>query len=126
MRPARRARVVPALGGNAYLTGSSGRIRIPALTASGLPLPTRAKTSCRRQPQVNTVRVCADEPLPSAPLDTVRDQLSAEDPDPLAGQPGKTVVALHQLAPPVIRNWLPADWPAFAVGQRAVSANSAS
>jgi hypothetical protein len=34
----------------------------PAPAASGSPLPTRAKSSCRRWPRVNTVGVCADEP----------------------------------------------------------------
>jgi len=53
--------------------------------------------------------------LPGVPLDTVRDQLSAADRDRLAGQLGQIIAALHQLPPPVIRDW----WPAFVAGQRA-------
>jgi len=56
--------------------------------------------------------------LPGVPLDTVWDQLSAADRDRLAGQLGETVAALHQLPPPVIRDWWPAAWPAFVAGQR--------
>jgi len=57
--------------------------------------------------------------LPGVPLDTVRDQRSAADRDRLAGQLGETIAALHQLPPPVIRDWWPAGWPAFVAGQRA-------
>jgi hypothetical protein len=64
--------------------------------------------------------------LPGVPLDTVRDQLSAAGRDKLAGRLGEIIAALHQLPPPVIRDWRPADWPAFGAGQRRdVSANSA-
>jgi hypothetical protein len=63
--------------------------------------------------------------LPSVPLDTAWDQLPAADGDRLAGRPGETIAAVHQLPPSVIRDWWPADWPAFVAGQRAVSANSA-
>jgi hypothetical protein len=42
--------------------------------------------------------------LPGVPLDTVRDQLSAADRDRLADS-GKTIAALRQLPPPVIRDW---------------------
>ena len=51
--------------------------------------------------------------LPGVPLDTVWDQLSAGVRDRLAGQLGETIAALHQLPPPAIRDWWPADWPAF-------------
>ena len=47
--------------------------------------------------------------LPGVPADTVRDQLSAADRDMLAGQLGETIATLHQLPPPVIRDWWPAD-----------------
>jgi len=45
--------------------------------------------------------------LPGVRLDTVWDQLSAADRDRL----GETIAALHQLPPPVIRDWWPVDWP---------------
>jgi hypothetical protein len=52
--------------------------------------------------------------------------VSAVDRDRLAGQLGETIAALHQLPPPVIRDWWPADWPASWPGSaRGVSANSA-
>jgi tRNA dimethylallyltransferase len=57
--------------------------------------------------------------LPGVRLDTVWDQLCSADRDRLAGQPGETIAALHQLPSPVIRDWWPADWPAFTAGQRA-------
>jgi hygromycin-B 7''-O-kinase len=63
--------------------------------------------------------------LPGIPLDTVRDQLPAADRDRLAGQLDQTIVALHQLPPPVIGDWWPADWPAFVAGQRAVCQRTA-
>jgi hygromycin-B 7''-O-kinase len=50
----------------------------------------------------------------------VWDRPSAADRDRLAGQLGETIAALHRLPPPVIRDWWPADWPAFVAGQRAV------
>jgi len=43
--------------------------------------------------------------LPGVRLDTVWDQLSAADRDRL----GETIAALHQLPPPVIRDWWPVD-----------------
>ena len=45
--------------------------------------------------------------------------MSAADRHRLAGQLGETIAALYQLPPPVIRDWRPADWPAFGAGQRA-------
>lgn len=56
--------------------------------------------------------------LPGVPLDTVWDQVSAGDRDRLAGQLGELLAALHQLPPPAIRDWWPADWPAFVARQR--------
>src|SRR4051794_2242 len=88
--------------------------RVPALAASGLPPPIQAESSCRRQPRVNTVEVCADEPPARRPAGyPCWDQLSAADRDRLAGQLGQTIAALHQLSPPVIRDWWPVDWPPF-------------
>ena len=57
--------------------------------------------------------------LPGIPLDTVWDQVPAGDRDRLAGQLGEMLAALHQLPPPAIRDWWPADWPAFVARQRA-------
>jgi hygromycin-B 7''-O-kinase len=57
--------------------------------------------------------------MPGVPLDTVWNQISPGDQDRLAGQLGETIAALHQLPPPAIEGWWPADWPAFVAGQRA-------
>ena len=57
--------------------------------------------------------------LPGVPLDTAWDQLPAAARDRLAGQLGETIAALHQLPPPAIRDWWPADWLAFVAQQRA-------
>ena len=57
--------------------------------------------------------------LPGSPLDTVWDQVPVADRDRLAGQLGETIAALHQLPPPAIRDWWPADWLAFVARQRA-------
>jgi hygromycin-B 7''-O-kinase len=57
--------------------------------------------------------------LPGVTADTVRGWLSAADRDRLAGRLGEIIVALYQLPSPVIRDWWPADWPAFVAGQRA-------
>lgn len=56
--------------------------------------------------------------LPGVPLDAIWDQVSAQDRDRLAGQLGETIAALHQLPPPAISGWQPADWPAFVAHQR--------
>ncbi len=93
-RPRSAARAVPAFGGgDADLTGLSGRTGVPALAASGLPPPIRAKSSCRRQPQVNTVEVCAD-------------QLPAQRP------------AGYRSGPAVRRRPGPAGWPPWARSSR--------
>jgi hygromycin-B 7''-O-kinase len=63
--------------------------------------------------------------MPGVPLDTVWDQLSSGDQDRLAGQLGETIAALHQLPPPAIEDWWPADWPAFVAGQRAMCERTA-
>ena len=39
--------------------------------------------------------------------------------DRLADQLGETIAALHQLPPPAIRDWWPADWLVFVAQQRA-------
>ncbi|HEX6448878.1 MAG TPA: aminoglycoside 3'-phosphotransferase/choline kinase family protein [Trebonia sp.] len=57
--------------------------------------------------------------LPGVPLDTVWDQVPAQDRDLLASQLGETIAALHRIQPPAIKNWWPADWPAFVARQRA-------
>jgi hygromycin-B 7''-O-kinase len=57
--------------------------------------------------------------LPGVPLDTVWNQVSAKDRDRLAGQLGETIAALHQLPPPAIADWWPADWSGFVAHQRA-------
>ena len=57
--------------------------------------------------------------LPGVPLDTVWDQLPAADRDRLADQLGETIAVLHQMPPPTITDWWPADWPAFVARQRA-------
>jgi len=57
--------------------------------------------------------------LPGVPLDTVWGQVPAVGRDRLAGQLGETIAALHQLPPPTIRDWWPADWGAFVARQRA-------
>ena len=57
--------------------------------------------------------------LLGVPLDTVWDQVPAAGRDRLAGQLGETIAALHQLPPPAIRDWWPANWPAFVAQQRA-------
>lgn len=57
--------------------------------------------------------------LPGVPLDTVWDRVSAEDRDRLGGQLGELLAVLHQLPPPAIRDWWPADWPAFVARRRA-------
>jgi hygromycin-B 7''-O-kinase len=57
--------------------------------------------------------------LPGVPLDTVWDQLCAGDRDRLADQLGETIAALHDLPPLAIKDWWPADWPAFVARQRA-------
>ncbi len=57
--------------------------------------------------------------LPGIPLDTVWDQVPAAGRDRLADQLGETIAALHQLAPPAIADWWPADWPGFVAQQRA-------
>jgi hypothetical protein len=38
----------------------------------------QAESSCRRQPRVKTVGVCADELSAAVPLDTVRGRLCAQ------------------------------------------------
>jgi hygromycin-B 7''-O-kinase len=60
--------------------------------------------------------------LPGDPLDTIWEQVSAADRDRLAQQLGETLAALHQLPPPVITDWWPADWPAFVAQRRAQAA----
>jgi Phosphotransferase enzyme family len=94
-----------------------------------LGVPTLAASGCRCRSRRNPVAV--DSPgsipwryvlmsrLPGVRLDTVWDQLCSADRDRLAGQLGETIAALHQLPSPVIRDWWPADWPAFTAGQRA-------
>ncbi|HEY6312945.1 MAG TPA: aminoglycoside 3'-phosphotransferase/choline kinase family protein [Streptosporangiaceae bacterium] len=57
--------------------------------------------------------------LPGVPLDTVWDKLSAADRARLAAQLGETIAALHQLPPPQISGWWPADWRGFVARQRA-------
>jgi hygromycin-B 7''-O-kinase len=57
--------------------------------------------------------------LPGIPLDTVWDQVPTRDRDRLADQLGETIAALHQVPPPHVDNWWPADWPAFVARQRA-------
>lgn len=57
--------------------------------------------------------------LPGVALDTVRDRISAGDRDVLGRQLGEAVAVLHQLPPPEIPGWWPADWPAFVARQRA-------
>ena len=57
--------------------------------------------------------------LPSVPPDTAWDQVPEAGRDRLAGQLGETIAALHQLPPPAIRDWRPADWLAFVARQRA-------
>jgi hygromycin-B 7''-O-kinase len=57
--------------------------------------------------------------LPGVPLDTAWDRVSAQDRDRLAAQLGQTIAALHQMPPPVIADWWPADWPSFVSGQQA-------
>ena len=99
-RPTRRVRAVPAFGGDADLTGSSGRMGVPALAASGLPLPIQAESSCRRRPRVNTVGVCADQPLARSPAGYRAGPAIRRRPDRLVGQLGQTIAALHQLPPP--------------------------
>jgi hygromycin-B 7''-O-kinase len=63
--------------------------------------------------------------MPGVPLDTVWDELSSGDRHRLAGQLGETIAALHQLPPPAIEDWWPADWPAFVAGQRAMCERTA-
>ncbi len=57
--------------------------------------------------------------LPSVPPDTAWDQVPEAGRGRLAGQLGETIAALHQLPPPAIRDWWPADWLAFVARQRA-------
>jgi len=57
--------------------------------------------------------------LPGIPLDTVWDHVPAAGRDRLADQLGETIAALHQLPPPAIRDWWPADWPGFVAQQHA-------
>jgi hygromycin-B 7''-O-kinase len=57
--------------------------------------------------------------LPGVPLDAVWDQMSAGERDRLASHLGETIAALHQIPPPAIQNWWPADWPAFIARQKA-------
>jgi hygromycin-B 7''-O-kinase len=61
--------------------------------------------------------------LPGVPLDTVWDQVPAQDRDRLADQLGETIAALHRVPPPVIRDWQPANWPDFVAAQRAQCAD---
>ena len=57
--------------------------------------------------------------LAGVPLDTVWDRVPAAGRGRLACQLGETIAALHQLPPPTIRDWWPADWPGFVAEQRA-------
>jgi hygromycin-B 7''-O-kinase len=57
--------------------------------------------------------------LPGVPLDTAWDRVSTQDRGRLAAQLGETIAALHQMPPPAIKDWWPADWPSFVSGQRA-------
>ena len=57
--------------------------------------------------------------LRGIPLGTVWDQVPAAGRDRLADQLGETIAALHQLPPPAIRDWWPADWPGFVAQQHA-------
>ena len=45
--------------------------------------------------------------------------LSQSDRDQLSAQLGATIAVLHQLPPPTIPGWWPADWPDFVARQRA-------
>jgi hygromycin-B 7''-O-kinase len=57
--------------------------------------------------------------LPGVALDTVWARVSTRDRDGLAVQLGETIAVLHQLPPPEIPGWWPADWPGFVARQRA-------
>lgn len=57
--------------------------------------------------------------LPGVALDTVWDRVSARERDVLASQLGETLATLHQLPPPRIPGWWPADWPGFVARRRA-------
>lgn len=61
--------------------------------------------------------------LPGVPLDTVWDELSAQDHDRLADHLGCALAELHHVPPPAIRDWSPADWPEFAATRRAQCAD---
>jgi hygromycin-B 7''-O-kinase len=57
--------------------------------------------------------------LPGVALDTVWGRISGRDRDVLAVQLGGTIAVLHQLPPPEIPGWWPADWPTFVARRRA-------
>jgi hygromycin-B 7''-O-kinase len=57
--------------------------------------------------------------LPGVALDTVWDRVSAQERDGLADLLGDTVAALHEVPPPEIPGWWPADWGAFVARRRA-------
>jgi hygromycin-B 7''-O-kinase len=60
--------------------------------------------------------------MAGVPLNTVWKRITAKERDHLAGRLGETIVALHQVPPPVVENWWPGDWPAFVARQRACCA----
>ena len=83
---------------NPHKSGSAGRLptqnprtkrHSPAHggTASALPLPTRAESSCRRRPRVNTVAVCADEPPARRPAGHRAGPAVHRRPEPESGLP---------------------------------------
>ena len=61
--------------------------------------------------------------LPGVPLDTVWDELSAQDRDRLADHLGCALAELHHVPPPTISDWWPEDWPEFAATRRAQCAD---
>lgn len=57
--------------------------------------------------------------LAGVPLKIAWKQIPAKERDHLALRLGETIAALHQVAPPLIENWWPEDWPAFVAAQHA-------
>lgn len=60
--PAGRQRALPLVVLSPGFSSPRSLLTALAEDLAGLPPPIQAESSCRRQPRVNTVGVCADEP----------------------------------------------------------------
>jgi len=100
-----------------YACGSVVLVGDAGTAAIGLPLPIRAESSCRRQPRVNTVPVCADEPPARHPAG-YRDSAVRRQPGPAGRPAGRDLRGAASAAATGDQGPWPAGWPAPVAGQR--------